>query len=173
MITVTQALSPFVDLSMISDARLHYASARGTAVHRACSAYAQGLWVPALPSDYQLYFDSFKRWFDAWVKDIIWVERQLTDNTYRFSGHPDLYCYLISGEKLIVDHKTPVTESPTWKAQIAAYCHLAEAESGMVLRLRPDGTEALATRYFNRAADFAAFLAALTAYRYFKKGVYA
>ena len=135
----------------------------------AFSAHAQNLFVPRLPEDHQGYFDSFRRWFDRYVHTVIWVEKELRDTTYLFHGHPDILCTLISDETVIVDYKTPVTESPTWRAQLAAYGHLAKIDKAMALQPNPDGREAKAIRYTNQKADFAAFLNALFAYRYFKK----
>ena len=169
LISVTTALSPFIDWSKVPPKRLEYAAQRGTNLHMCFSAYAQNLLIPALPADHQGYFDSFRRWFDKYVQSVLWVEKELIDEKYGYIGHPDILCILVSNEIVIVDYKTPVTESPTWKAQIAAYCRLANIDKGMVLQPHPDGWEARAIRYQNTAADFAAFLNALFAYRYFVK----
>ena len=168
-ISVTTALSPFVDFSKVPSYRLWYAMTRGTNLHMCFAAHAQSLLVPRLPEDHQLYFDSFRRWFDKYVHKVIWVEKQLHSKTYGYHGHPDILCELVSSEIVITDYKTPITESPTWKAQLAAYGHLAKIDKAMVLQPHPEGREAKAIRYENRKADFAAFLNALFAYRYFKK----
>ena len=167
-LSVTQALNPFVDFSNVPAERLSYSAERGRIIHSACAAYAQNLFVPPMPEDHQLYFQSFQSWFDQYVKQVIWVEQELSDNKYFFHGHPDILCILISGEKVIVDYKTPVSESPTWRAQISAYCFLAQVSKGMVLNLSPQGKAARAIVYTQQKSDFAAFLAALTATRYFK-----
>ena len=133
------------------------------------AAHAQDLFVPRIPADYQGYFDSFRRWFDRYVHRVLWVEKELKCEKYGFHGHPDILCTLISDETVIVDYKTPVTESPTWKAQLAAYGHLANIDKTMVLQPHPDGKRAKAIRYTKQSSDFAAFLNALFAYRYFKK----
>ena len=168
-ISVTTALSPFVDFSKVPPERLQWAAQRGTNLHMCFAAHAQNLLVPRLPEDHQLFFDSFRRWFDRYVHSVIWVEKELRDTTYLFHGHPDILCTLQSSEVVIVDYKTPVTESPTWKAQLAAYGHLANVDKAMVLQPHPEGKEAKAIRYENQKSDFAAFLNALTAYRYFMK----
>lgn len=168
-ISVTTALSPFTDFSKVPPERLEYAAQRGTNLHICFAAYAQNLFVPHLPNDHRGYFTSFVNWFDRYVHRVLWVEKELRDESYLFHGHPDILCILDSGEKVIIDYKTPITEAPTWKAQIAAYCHLAGVDQGMILQPHPEGREAKAIRYTNSKADFAAFLNALFAYRYFKK----
>jgi hypothetical protein len=74
---------------------------------------------------------------------------------------------------MVIDYKTPVAESRTWRAQLAAYCYLAKPVvgevGGMALMLSPNGAAARAIHYQYQAEDFAAFVAALTAYRYFKE----
>jgi len=70
---------------------------RGTAVHKACECYATGLWSPALPADWRGYFDSFKKWFDLYVLEVIFTEKPLKSDVLGLTGHPDL-CALIKGD---------------------------------------------------------------------------
>lgn len=170
-ISVTTALKPFNSFGHIDPEVLARAAHRGTRVHKACSAYVNGLYV--LPFDGFEYFESFKAWYDNYVNWAFFVERKFQDDSYRFFGHPDLVCRLIDNRELVVDFKTPVTESPLWKAQLAAYLHLVRKKRGtvqesMVLQLRPDGKMARGITYQYHDNDFAAFLSALNAYRYFK-----
>jgi len=171
--SVTTVLGVFADFGFIRSEVLEAAIARGNAVHAAAATYAGGMYVPPLPREYRGYFDSFKGWFDSRVRRVIFIEKRLYNVVYYFDGQPDLGCELADGRLVVVDYKTPAAESPTWKAQIAAYCDLAEDEfggdwDGMSLRLRRDGKPAIANVYDSHGNDFAAFLAALTAYRYFK-----
>lgn len=173
-IRVTEALSPFCDFSMIRPEVLEAAAARGTAIHSYCTAYAQGLWAP-LPLNGDGYCESFKRWMGLYVAEVYFAEVELTDPLLGFTGHPDLGVKLTDGRRVIVDIKTPATEQKTWKAQIAAYKHLASREypeigftGGMSLRLSKDGLSAKGTVYESGPEDFAAFLSALNCFRYFK-----
>ena len=70
MIRVTEALKPFADFSMIHPDVLDYASERGTVIHKACSNYANGVYVikGLWPPDYVGYFNSFTDWFDKYVE---------------------------------------------------------------------------------------------------------
>lgn len=178
MIRVTEALKPFTDFSMIRPDVLDYASERGTVIHHACSLHARGAFVlcELWPPDYVGYFYSFRDWFDNYVEKVVAIEIELINGEFGFIGHPDLLCN-IQGDwrPTLVDLKTPLAESPTWKPQLAAYRNLAIKagyDIGRVgsLRLKPDGGRAIFTEYTDEKADFAAFLNALMIAKYFKGG---
>jgi hypothetical protein len=127
-----------------------------------------------LPLDpaHQGYFDSFRYWFDEYVKEVVFVEERMFNEPFGYNGKPDLGLILVDGRPVVADLKTPAAEGSTWKGQIAAYCELARSKyghkfEGLSLRLR-DGKRALANVYKYQEDDYSAFLAALTAYRYFK-----
>ena len=190
MISVTQALSPFSDFSGINPEVLQHAAERGSRVHRACAAYASGFPALGLHDEDHGYFHSFVGWFDSYVDKVLMVEKRLT-SPLGYTGQIDLACQLTDGRFCLVDYKTPALESPTWKAQIAAYCELALTEldsfkkdantfygvdtpatlkiEGMALMLNKNGKAAKGIVYQYQADDFAAFLSCLNAYRYFKK----
>jgi len=173
LISVTRVLSPFNDFSQVPPDRLEFAKLRGTDVHAACAAYAKGL--PAFLSNGSgLYFQSFKNWFDKYVRRALFVEAEFSDpSTYGIIGHVDLVAELVDGRIVVVDYKTPVAESKTWRAQLAAYCYLCKPVvgevGGMALQLSPEGNAARAIHYKNTASDFANFVAALQCYRAFKE----
>ena len=104
------------------------------------------------------------------------TEIELKDEEFGYEGHPDLLCIIIGDTKItLVDLKTPLAESPTWRPQLAAYRRLAIKNGydiGRVgsLRLNPDGGRAIFTEYTDEKADFAAFLNALMIAKYFKGG---
>jgi hypothetical protein len=172
LISVTTALSPFNDFSQVPPDRLEYATRRGTDVHAACAAYARGL--PVFLSDGAApFFDSFRNWFDRYVKRALFVEAEFSDpSVYGIVGHVDLVAELVDSRVVVVDYKTPVAESKTWRAQLACYCYLVKPVvgevGGMALQLSPEGNAARAIHYKNTASDFANFVAALQAWRAFK-----
>ena len=173
LVSVTTVLSPFFDASKIRPEVLEYASRRGTAVHSACAAYARNLPVFFMDG-VGPYFASFREWFDKYVKRVLFVEAEFSDpNTYGIIGHVDLVAELTDGRIVVVDYKTPAVESASWKSQISAYCYLVKPVVGevesMALMLSGEGRAARAIHYKQQASDFAAFLAALSAYRYFKE----
>jgi hypothetical protein len=169
LIRVTEPLSVYFDKSAIRPDVLEAASARGAAVHQACAAYARSL--PVFETSGYLYFQSFKNWYDSYVRRALFVETEFSDPAcYGIVGHPDLVAELTDGRIVVVDYKTPVVESKTWALQIAAYCHLVEPVvgkcDGMALLLSPQGNPAMAISYKYQASDFAVFLAALTVWRH-------
>jgi hypothetical protein len=172
-ISVTKALSPYGDFSRIPKDVLAAACLRGGVIHAAAATYSKGLWVRPLPPSYQGYFDSFVNWFEQYVDQVLLVEARLSCDTYGIIGKPDLACILVDGRFVVVDLKTPVSEQPTWKAQLAAYRYLVGTTSlgtpeCMSLILKGNGKAAKAYPYEYSDSDFAAFLSALNAYRYFK-----
>ena len=175
-VSVTRALSPYIDYSRIPDPVLAVACQRGQAVHTVCAGYAKKIWTPALAAEWQGYFKSFRGWFDEYVRSVVFVEKKFSDDTFGFTGRPDLGVVMMDGVRTIVDLKTPVQEGPTWKAQLGAYKHLAndhykrQFERALSLRLRPNGGRALASVCEPGVDDFTAFTWALFCYRYFIKG---
>ena len=174
-VSVTEALAPFQDFSKISPETLTRATERGKWIHAAAAALAIGFYVPPVPPQYAGYVLSFKNWFRLNVKKVIAVERTFTDPVRKIIGRPDLICILIDQTDAdVIDHKTPIAEGPTWCAQCAAYLNLVNLNGITVrrsgsLRLDPLGNPAKMNWYEGReAADYAAFLNALNAYRYFK-----
>ena len=177
MISVTQALSPFSDFSGINPEVLQRAAERGSRVHRACAAYASGFPALGLHAEDRGYFISFIKWFDKYVNKVLMIEKRL-ESPLGYTGQLDLVCWLIDNRCCLVDYKTPALESPTWKAQIAAYCELALTEldsfqptlkiEGMALMLNKEGKPAKGIVYQYQVDDFAAFLSCLNAYRFFK-----
>ena len=178
--SVTTVLGLYSDFSMIHPKVLETAAARGTEVHAICAAIAQGTWVPSVPPDCAPYVLSFQQWFEANVKDVLMVEEELIDVVHGFLGHPDMALILLDDTRWLVDLKTPVTKNKLWSAQLAAYRHLAmegkradgtsaslQVDRVASLRLSPKGRPPILDEYQNSALDFGAFLAALSAWRYF------
>jgi hypothetical protein len=170
-----------VDFSGIRADVLEAACRRGGIIHAAAASYARGLWVRPLAPSFQGYFDSFKNWFDQYVDQVLLVEVRLDCDVYKITGKPDLVCVLIDGRFVVVDYKTPISEKPTWKAQLAAYRYLvqkywqekpnmlkANYPDCMSLILKGNGQPARAYPYEYADSDFAAFLSARFAYGYFK-----
>ncbi len=175
--SVTEVLRPFADFSNVPQAALEAAAERGRRIHAAAAARLSGVFqvTPLEPGD-EGYIRSLDAWVKEMVRDVIDVEPELVDEALGFKGHPDLVCRLVSGDVAVVDYKTPAVESPTWRAQLAAYRHLvSKAYAGrgvrsplaLALMLRADGGMPKAIIYRSSDRDFQAFLAALTAYRYF------
>lgn len=175
---VTSILAPFSDFSMVPPNVLAAAGKRGAAVHEASLAYALGLWKP-VPEDLQGYLDSFKRWFDRFVIEVLAVEKELIHPQWGYVGHADLVA-LVSGYKAkpvvcVPDLKTPVTASRTWACQIAAYVEAEQLEHkekvyGGALQLRKDGGLPKMTWVEDQSQAFNAFVGILSGWNYLKGG---
>lgn len=173
--SVTTVLGPFAGFGHINPDVLEHAARRGTRVHTGALCYALNLPCFILEEEDLGYFESFRNWFDDNVDEVLAVEKLMVDEELGFFGHVDLAA-MVWGHVTVVDYKTPSVESPLWKAQLAAYRHLAvrslkvdnEDCRCMSLLLRKDGSPAKGIPYQDSESDFAAFLSALNAYRYFK-----
>lgn len=156
---------------------LTMASERGSRVHAICASLAQKLFVShrQITPDIEDYIQSFNQWFE-YVDEVILVEQELVDPNLGFIGHPDLIVKMKGNQHLtLIDLKTPKIIGKTWRSQIAAYWHLVELEfkidRGGSLRLKDNGGFPIFDEYtYSRNADFAAFLSALNAWRYFNNG---
>jgi hypothetical protein len=170
---VTEVLAPWSDFSRVRPDVLEAAAERGTIVHTACSALATGVWFPPLPEGCRGYVESFQRWFDAAVEKVLMVEPNLVHPVYRYVGHPDMIVR-IKGDATdsLIDIKTPLALSKSWRLQLAAYYFLThEHPCGRVLivRLRKTGAPPVVTEHTGTlVADFSIFLACLTAGKFFK-----
>lgn len=172
--SVTEVNEPWVDFSKVPSAVLQAASERGTAVHEACALYAQGVPMLAIPDAISGYVDSFKGWFDRMIMEVILVEERLFDDANGYNGQLDLVARTKGCEVWLVDLKSPVTLSKSWRVQLAAYKSLCEKHGIKVdragtLRLRADGKTPRVDWYEGSATkDFNIFLSALNCHRYFK-----
>lgn len=171
-VRVTEVLYPFSGLMKIDPAILKNAADRGTLVHQICDAL---IWGIPIPQEIQeqisgneliaWYTESFNKWY---------TDKQFFEKPERF------YCdkYMITGEcdgiyqdgdaLVLVDFKTPIKESHTWKLQASAYYYLAKKKGYDIKRiefvkLSREGKEPTVFVY---EPDFDMFLHHLEAYRY-------
>ncbi|HOG08681.1 MAG TPA: hypothetical protein PK983_11360 [Syntrophales bacterium] len=174
--TVTEVISPFVDFSRIPPNVLQMAADRGTSVHDVClNFHAKGMpFVGEIQEDAKGYIESFDRWLDQIVADVLLVERRLFDEAHGFCGQIDLLVKTKQAEIWLPDLKTPLQKSRSWRVQMAAYlrlCNVAgyEPKRSGSLRLRKDGKVPMMDWYEESAAqDFNIFLSALNCHRFFK-----
>jgi len=171
--SVSDILKPYIDPSWwTEESRL-----RGDAVHSACSAYLQGLFIPPLAPEHQPYFDSARLWIDKAVDRVILTEERLVDPQRGYCGKPDLIAVLKGDEcTALVDFKTGQATAPAWRLQVQAYRKLAITKHimtvrGMSVRLKADGSGALVTEYpKDYSRDFNIFTGLLNAFYFFNKG---
>jgi len=169
---VTTVISPWTNFSKIPDATLQAAADRGILVHHKCARIAQGEFVMNINEDIRGYVESFSRWFDSQVSDVILTEERLEDVTWGYTGQIDLLVTAKSdGLIWLVDLKTSVMAYPQWKMQIAAYRNLVESKGFQPgrtgsLQLSPEGHLPKIKWYEDSKTEFAAFLSALSVYHY-------
>ena len=170
--SVTEIIRPYVSVEYFTEE----SAARGDAVHSACSAYVQGLFVPPLPDEWKGYFESFKKWAGN-IDKVLLAEERMIDPVLRFTGRLDLLItHKATSGNILIDLKTGAADAKWYALQNAAYRHLAakrekpiRTHRGMTLRLKSNGTGCLATEYkadFKR--EFNVFLGLLNAHFYFK-----
>ena len=172
--SVTEVLSKYVDWSKIPAALLALACQRGTDTHTQCSLYASLGYFLNPPTECLGYIESFRVWFDQNVKNVLLNEQRFTCQKFGFTGRLDFVFQLNTDEVVLIDIKTPLSESKTWKGQLAAYDYLVKnygkikSDDMMSLRLRPDGKPARGVRYGgDKLRYFNYFLSALTGHRGF------
>jgi hypothetical protein len=175
-LSVTRVLAPFTGLDTVRPGVLEAACRRGTAVHTACLLHAQGIFVLDPEPEWQGLVESFRLWFGRHVDEVLAVEPELVHPKLHYVGHPDLILKLRYEEApAICDLKTSRAKGRTWCGQLAAYKQLALANGfprigrTFSLRLKQDGGMPLADDYTYQDRDFAAFVSALTAVRYFQE----
>jgi hypothetical protein len=154
---------------------LERAQNRGIEVHSIAAAYLQGLFYE-VPSEFEGYHQSIKKWVDSFVEKIILVEAELVSAELGFRGHPDVIVVIRGDKELtLVDFKTPVALSLSWRLQLAGYRLLCKANGYMVsrvasLRLDKDGGPAKFSGYNrNLVADTNVFISALNVFNFFNK----
>lgn len=166
---VTEVLSPYVDFSHIEPKVLAHAADRGTRVHRYCEAYALNLFLGDVDDDCKNYFDAYREWFDAMVKEVIHVEIPIESSAFRLKTHGvDLIAILKGDTKpSIIDLKTPEANQDSWALQTAAYSILTQTELGIIphrrmcLKLPKQPGAAKVSEYTEHARDEDLFLSAL------------
>ena len=173
---VTEILNPYSDFSAVPPDVLEAACDRGNEVHKCCAAYALDLFHP-IPDDLRGFFSSFRAYFDLYVIEVLAVEEELLNEKWGYCGHADLIakvtgfapgCPVVA----VIDYKTPITASQTWRCQIAAYVEAAREKYGVtiggILQLDKDGKLPKMTWVQDQAQAFNAFTGILSGWNYIK-----
>mgnify|MGYP005827197697 CR=1 FL=1 len=175
-VRVSTVLSPYTNFDGAPADVVANAADRGTLVHKLCELYALDLFIPNIRDDCKGYFESFKKWFDSRVKEVIFTEQRLNSPTYKLSGQIDFVLKINGSEKLcLVDIKTPAVASKKWQLQTAAYqilfkdCLGEDIPRRFCLMLKKDGSNAVAVEYTDTKNDQEFFLNALILHRFFER----
>ncbi len=170
--SVTEVLGIFTDWSMVPADVMQRAQIRGQVAHLACGAYAKGIWMPALPERFHGYFESYKKWHDAHVIQVLAVETRLINTVHGYCGKADLLALTdLHDLPCTFDIKTPVAKAKTWGAQLSAYRELSlpTVRQGppASIRIREDGSMPLINWVENPDTAYAFFISALNCVKYF------
>jgi hypothetical protein len=166
---VTDVLFPFSGLKAVDPEILRKAAERGTKVHEICDALIEEIGVGQIDPSLSGYVASFESWYEG--KLFIPKPKRFYCDTYKITGECDAV-YIQDGHLILVDFKTPVKESKTWKLQASAYSYLAEKNGYQLKRLEfvklcKQGNEA---QVFLYKENFDLFLKCLEVYREFFEG---
>lgn len=173
---VTQPLSLYSDFSKVPPDVLAKACERGTKVHRLAELHVLGEWFPD-PSDDSLgYLNSFRRWYNSMIDELISSEHRFYDESLKLTGAVDLVAVLVGDSKpSIIDIKTGSVPSSCWSLQLAAYQYLHNhhegvkhcAERRIALKLDKDGGVPKILEYTQHNRDLDLYFSALKLWRFF------
>lgn len=160
--SVTEVLTPFIDTKWFKP--IH--STRGNEVHRVVGCKMVKSWAKPINPAWQGYVDSILRWCDANIKEVIEGEVRYVDDLYKYTGKLDLVALLIDDRLGLLDFKTSVAASKTWKLQTGGYKLLYEKHNPdkkidvrITIRGREDGSKnALINEYLDHELDQNRFL---------------
>jgi hypothetical protein len=152
-------------------ATLAFAAERGSLIHAATARVDAGLADGVPEKALAGYVDGYRAFMacHAFTPLPGWTERPMCDPQLQLAGTPDRVGYTNGDLGTVVDLKTPQTHEPGYGVQLAAYRHLLrvngfKAPRRLLVYLRPNGT--FRVRECDDSGDDAAFLAALTLYRW-------
>ncbi len=165
-IRVTDALYFISGLSQIDPEIRKNAANRGKIIHEFCDALIKGIEISHMNNPYPGYIDSFRKW----MKGLIFVNNpgRLYCDEYGITGEFDAI-YMNDSGLVLVDFKTPVSESKTWRLQLSAYAYLAK-KFGLniqrieVVKLNKDGKP---PKVYVYEEDFGTYLQCLDIYKKF------
>jgi len=122
---VTSIFSPYVSFDHINPVTLHNACERGTRVHLLCELHMLDEYFPEPDESLLGYLNSFRGWYDKMVDKLISTEQRIYNDELMLTGAIDIVCAIRgSTTPVIIDIKTPATESKTFRLQLAAYKYL-------------------------------------------------
>jgi len=165
---VTSVLFPFSGLRNIDPHILKNAADRGTKVHEICDALINDLGVFDIQDSIQGYIDSLKQWLPE--KEFIQKPNRFYCNKHMLTGECDAIYKDDTGLHLI-DFKTSVNESKTWKLQGSAYYYLAhqagyDIKTIEFVKLSKEGKK---PKVYIYEPDWDMFYKCLEVYRFFYK----
>ena len=112
--------------------------ARGTAVHAACAAIAQG-YTPVIEPEHAPYVDGLREWLTKLEPTIVFTERRIVSRLHRLTGRVDLGV-VIGKDGFVVDVKTGAS-APWHGLQLAGYEILVTGHEELIVQYHIAGGE--------------------------------
>lgn len=164
--SVSEILTPVVDLSAIPDHVLERKTAIGKAVHLACQIIDEGSdFGEALDPLLVPYVQAYRKFLAEHQPQWSMLEQACVNTELAYAGTPDRFGCIgrIGGtDEWLIDLKTVAKVSPATGLQTAGYASLIGKKGcrRAALQLRPDGSYRL--EEFKNPMDYAVFSSLLT-----------
>jgi hypothetical protein len=187
---VSTILSPFSGIDKIDPVVLHNAANRGTVVHKAIDKLIKGANSFDVQFDIEIWVKEYAVGTDHFVKEYDLIDNMITSyliwaadkelhpspgrmysEAFQITGEIDCFYFNKHNEIVLVDFKTPVSESKTWRLQGSAYWYMfvhgdRDADIVEFVKLDRKGKEPKSIVY---QPDFQLFESVLNTYNYFYK----
>lgn len=164
--SVTQILSPLIDLSAVPPGVLEAASKFGVAVHKACELWDLGdLDEDALDDNLRPYLAGWKLFVSENRCSWDGIEKRVFHKTLRYAGTLDRRG-MVRNELAVVDIKSTASIYPAVGPQLAAYAHADIRPEALpltrryVVQLKPNGS--YECKECRNTTDFSVFASLLT-----------
>lgn len=158
--------------SGVPQASLDRAAERGERLHKLCLTYLASLdgvhAAPEVePEDVPAY-QAFVKWCDDNAVQVVAVEERSENTQHGYSGTPDALV-IIKGEEILIDLKFTASILRINKVQLQAYWkleHYRTAKRAQLIHIKPVTGELKVHSIAKHTADYAAFLNALSIYKW-------
>ena len=156
----------------VPQAALDKAAERGTALHKLCLTYLASLdgvhEAPEVEPVYELAYQAFVKWCNENALLVVAIEEQSQNTQFGFMGTPDALV-IINGEEVLIDLKFTASIMRINEVQIRAYWkldHYKEAKRAQLIHIGPVTGELKVRNIRRHSADWAAFLNALSVWKW-------
>jgi hypothetical protein len=187
---VSTVLSPFSGIDKIDPMVLQIAANRGTVVHQAIDKLIKGADCFDLQFEIEFEVAQYSVGKEHHAKELQLVDNMITsyliwaqdkelhpapgrmyDDDFMITGEIDAFYFNKDKQIVLVDFKTPVSESKTWKLQGSAYWYMfqyrdMDADIVEFVKLDRKGNDPKSIVY---EPDFILFQSVLRTYNYFYK----
>ena len=137
-----------------------------------CVAVAMDMWTTDTNDEYKLYIESFRKWQQENIKEVIATQILLFDDVNRFTGRIDIICTLKNDELVAITIKTS-KKSKSWELQLSAYKNLCytnryDVKRNIILQLSKKGEIATEFECDDIDKSWSIFNNILNGWHYFK-----